>query len=978
MYDYNEFLLTRSSVEQGWGLTEEYFHTAGFPVDEKMKKSVERLQNRFEYWDYSVPGYFLFYDQTMKRFYCAQASQGKAVDRRINMAVRIRVPDIESGDGFMECIHQLRAWNGVSDEALTAAQICERYGIETAWLEQFAYTLYKQAFVSTAAKKIGIMNSQPEAWQEEIVFVTDMMKLCYFLWPSSKLLRMSFCWRVPADKASGARILFTQEQEVKTTFDVAAKLSARAWDKDSNMIAKIVQETLNGKSGERFQDSIDQYYIMKADFESLRWNYYYYMSDKSKNFSCSLEEFYALYADIQLHLEKGMQKAEVLYANMMAAVSKLPLGQEEATQLLHHYLGICRLKKSYTEKDKNLLWCLLRQSAGGQKDAMERVLKSLRRTEQTIYYDLMQTGVSKDYIGADTALVSERLTTAEEIKQWIGNSKNKALLSEPKVREDLMKKLEPFFRQDAPMQQMQSLIEVGCKIDKERCMELVDGYLSDGVRAASEGWNMLTLYEYLNRTQSLWKTNTSYFMKMQAAYENMAYYAKIPMTLEEMNAFVSVRWDFTNKQEVQRMLMEKCRLYLQTRIEGDKLVEEALELLLQWQTGIAKTDSEFVQCQSLLERLTGERVQKKFSSENLEKLLQYECTGEQKTKTYRVWLGHLEREIENTDQLPVKKILEQLEEKRIYLEGAVSRSSLHNIFEKLLESVTEVRERLEIIDVAAQYLNNEDLVPLMETFWNKTRTKQFAEIRRCSEQMWKMRADNNPLDCEVNDKIQKSLYAVYAGIYAEDSIEMLSYHVKEHLKGKDSRMTEAFLCDLLLEWAGVENAYFERILDVLMVRWESEEELFKKIEEVIEDKKEAKQLIRRVRMSGLMDGIEKESLPKEHDIFWGAILGSLMVLPTIVWYMALTVNNKFIYIAMAAALSGIFICGQIIYTSLDKKEKKFTSKCLCVAAVVWSVLLGLYGVTGGNILMMFAVLAVTALVLALYWYLATKKVRGGK
>lgn len=807
---YSEFEATRKYAI-GWDV-KELSGEHKSDVRRMLKNHIDSISNGFLYYEYPENGYFLYYDDYLKQFICVQASAGKKVDDRDNMILNFRVPEEVKRNGFWECMQLICMWKGKVLQKQDVAEICEKYRITTAWLDGFASALYEQAFSVNAKSMQIVIPSLLENEISETEFVMDMMQICYALIPASKWSRLSFGWNIPEDKLKGMRILFHKTKQLPKNFELTEEPKA-VDSKFKGMISRIVQEVLYEAGEERFQDKIDKYYIEGSNYESLYWNYCHYLLEQENEFTFSIDEYKAIREDLKKQIQNQFEKADVLFEHIVKNLLSQELKKDEYKVLLLDYLAISNKTKEHTEDALETLWKLILGYAEENEKTVSKLLDEIKRKYTNVYQPLMKRGISKGHIDFDSLILQEKLLDRANIDLWIEQEDNKFLLEEETVKEKLLGVLAPFFEEQASVEEIKLLIQTGSKIDKEACFTIFTNYMKERVVQICKKRSMLAYAKFMQETQPVWSTNScsKYVAK---GCEYLALACEMPVDSQELCAFTEGDYNLSNMPNVQKILLKKCREYLEADIEKNPQLENDLQTLVDWETGLSANDAEFVLAKKYLKTIKGS----------------YEADDFLKEK----------------DELP-EEVKEVVKTERALDGEQFTATELITFLKKILSGKVAQEQPavlFQILWLAEEYLEEDEMSELVDTVWGMTQVNQFPSLYKMSLAFQKGVMKEELVKCGSHSL--RKVYEIYYDLNEDRKIKYIVKHMEEVLDSKDAPYGEELLQLLIWEWPGVKDETFEKIEQVLRIRWDDTEELIEQAAQVLHSDLKVKRIRERM------------------------------------------------------------------------------------------------------------------------------------
>lgn len=966
---YSEYLATRTQAGIGLDLGKDTGKHRFLP-DERVEREVGNLVCRYKIYEFDETGYFLFFNDSLKRFVCMQISRGKKVDNRPNMKMVIRIPDITgASDGFEECIMLLKEWLNIQTSQDSYKEMRCQYNVDAEGMVDFAFGLHKQCF-EMPNKKIGIkITDFLLNRNDESQFVIEFMQFCYKVLPNAKRNRLNFAWRVPEEKSYGSNLLLSRTVNRDWVYDLNSSGVNHISAENESMMNYIINKVFDEEENS-FSDAIYQYFIPVADMENMYWNYQGYLYDTTEKCSCTYPEYEGRKETLKKMIRNHIQKTEDLFWKMIKNLLSQKLAKDQYKVLLSDCIDVINMQSEYQDDQLNDMWTILINCIDGLGRDVYSILNGIRC--ERLYYAMLAKGLEKCCIDVRFLEEIEGLTTKDAVQGWILKDETRKLREREDVKGMLLDKIKGFVKQDTPIRELQQLIKLGSQIDKNKTLEIVKSYLVTGIKDACRDGSMISYQKYLNHTASIWKGVSSCEALVEEVYYELARNIEFPMSYDEISAFTSVE-DFSNVKDVQIILMGKCQDCLNRRIGNSEETEACLKLLLQWKTGISPNETVVLDSKTTLNQRADQLEKNKLEKGSLEELLHYKVIDkEDEVHRYSSWLETLESRVD--EALYVDSIIDSLKGKTEFFQDGRTKKILCNILLKLMDGAQEeknIHAELEILQIASAALDQSDLRKVLGCFWSGTTIEQFPEIYSVSSALWK---NGSPLSVNMEGAECKDWYDIYQNIYSDEYIEVVEDELETLINKYSEQQTKKFLKILLLQLGQMQGKAFDRVMHMLLSFWE-EETVIKGIQKFYPNPKEANDLIKKVKYFETPLEEDVKSVLSELDIIYGGLLGVLVSVVSILWMNFLSWGN--VLGTIGFMFLGIFLSVLFIFTKLPFLKKNGTVKTVSfgITGMVWCVICGIYCLTKGSFLAA-GIVSSILLVVQIGWLIKIKRKRG--
>lgn len=951
---YREFLATRETKSRGFDLVEERGD-----VSRELRGKALQVLSRFPYDTYEKTGIFLFYDENLRSFAVARASEGKQVDNRVNMEILLRIPRDDSGDGFWICLDCCREWmgTGIRENRKPVGE----YGISDSWQGIFI----REWLRSVCALQAETIQVPDKVLSEEKKrnFALDLAVLAYDITPKSRLSKFSFVWNVPPEKCGGFRLWVGENPGEGFILDPGQKLTFSQKKPDSFMAERIRKEYLVGDERVReFVNALDWYVIKASDYHTMTWNFYYYLLDQKEPLPCNCESFFSLKKDLERQVSKGISKAKELYAVLLFSVLKTPLTKQEMQLLLNDCLDFFQKCREYVPEQLEAFLVLLEQySGGGSQEQTREILCShmeeIHKVSEGLYYALIAFDLYREGKYFAGLLGISGLSGRKELQEWIDFPGNRKLIGIPYVKDRIFEKLQQLFEKDSSVEEIKELIRTGIKVDEKRCCQLARDYLKRGTMPYIETADPKGWAEYLIPRRSIWRMAAPILAFLTEQYLCMAENMKMPCTPGQAEAMMTMGAYFARAEyhkrkqaanrrttpyyaqndKVQRiMILRLCDgAVLEKKTGSERETIWVLEILADWETGIRPEDPVLVKAKAILGQSYGREAVKSIRSSTLEELLNTPISqnAERRDELYRQWFERVSK----SGQLYgfTIRVLEELQRRWKPISDFCDAQKIDELLQKLMDFAAEnhrIREMEEVLKTGNLYKTKINGTKLLEKFWSCVSFPDFFEIRKWEEKLGMETDSLLRIDTVLEQGV---FYRLYLDFCEGRSMEKLRHEI--NYRKKNPEETEEFLRVLAVDWFHEYQTKiaFSRLLDLLMAYWETEEEFFDAVESfsLMEHEKEALEKLAEREFASVNRKRNKTDMP--YDLLKGGCIGAVLGLISCLWSLLPNMNGGVAFYALIFLMLIVGVVGLDIYLCSIQKPSTITMISLAAGMALW-------------------------------------------
>lgn len=970
MENYLEFCATRKNKESGLDLVANENMEESLQ-DTKYKREALKIMNRFSYDAYERPADFLFYVEALKCFVAVRAEKGEQVDQRLNMKLTLRIPIglKEQEDGFAFCLMQL--WNWECGESLPRWmedpecmwEYSVSFGFDQKFLEAFL-SRWLRNICSPQGEAIRISDSLESSEHHRRQMAVWTAALAYRFLPKNRENRYSFACFGRPEKCRGFRLQITDGSDDSSCLDRKEPPVLSENHMETLLIRTAAEQFLEGKSGPQLPKLIDRCFVQAGDYDSLVWNFYYYMMEQNR----TLQLTPGIFAELQIGLVKlqrsALPQVERLYGWVLTQSMEQPeqTGQKEKEELLRMYLELMDRKEICTKEQISKLWNLLELYAQGQggETAFSEFLRQIRTSSPRLYYALAGFGISSGKLDAKEKRVEEILELPDfcdpdAVLVWIRQPEHQELLAEERVKEIVVRKLGKRMTNDRTLQEIEKMVQCLGIIDNSRCIGLILAYLREGTELLMQVPDFCGWKEYLQQREKLWKRSPALLEEISVQYENTVRKSKIPMEPDQLQALIGLgnllcryeeernrKADFDRcSQAVRRTYRYLLEKYLEqgNTIDGTEqkaVFQENVKSLLDWKPAGEENSPQYSMLREMYGKLFHADSDQKIQNRSLRQLLGYQIWKETPDieKQYCDWLQAVADKLENVGQ--VEDVLIQLEKRKQDLLKYCTMEMIYRVLNRLLilcRPSDKIYWRMQTVAQAWKFGETKEFYELCHVFWDRIRIHDFPQIFDGEKDV-----DHFDNVIDSGDGIVCRLYGIYQALCREDTEDQkqrMTYEIREELTDE---MAGKFFEELFQSCGQKEYVIqkrFEAIHRLMSEYWKDEEKVTEcimamQLSNDARTNKRLKDLILR-KMETVYDKQEKKRRKRylPTDVVCGFQLGGVLGIISSLWCMM----EPFVLAPVAVMIVALMMVGIVIVAHtfriyMDKPKTVTYSACI--------------------------------------------------
>lgn len=970
MEKYLEFCATRKNKESGLDLV------ANENVEEsgqytKYKREALKIMNRFSYDTYERTADFLFYVESLKCFVTVKAEKGEQVDQRLNMKLTLRIPTglQDQEDGFDFCLFQLWKWECGGnvpkwcEDPECMWEYSASFGFDQKFLEAFL-SRWLRNICSPQGEAIRICDSSESSESHRKQTAVWTAALAYRFLPKNRENRYSFACFGRPEKCRGFRIQITDSAADSGSLDLKKPPVLPDNHMETLMIRAAAEQFLEGTKGPQLPKLIDRFFVQAGDYDSLVWNFYYYMMDQNRQLQLTPGIFAELQSGLGKLQRSDLPQVERLYGWLLTQSMEQPeqTGQPEQEELLRMYLDLIDRKEACTKEQISKLWKLLELYAQGQggKPAFLDFILQIHESSRRLYYALVGYGISSGKLNMERDHLEEILELPDfrdpdAVWDWIRQSDHQELIAEESVKEILIRKLGKRMTNDRTPQEIEKMVRCLGALDKNKCIELISAYLSEGTDHLRQIPDFCGWREYLQQREKLWKLSPTLLREISGQYENAVRKSQIPMKQDQLEALIGFgnllcRYEEERKQKADfdrcseavkkgyRYLLEKCLEQVNAidSTEQKKAFLKNVKRLLNWKPAGEENSLQFREVQEMYGKMFYPGSSQKIRNRSLSQLLGYQIWRETPDiqKQYCDWLQAVADKLENVGQ--VEDVLIQLEKRKQDLMKYCTMEMIYRVLNRILilcKQPDKIYWRMQTVAKAQKFGATKEFYELCNVFWDRIRIKDFPQIFDGEKDV-----DNFDAVIDSGDGIVCRLYEIYQTLCRDDTGDQnlrMTYEIREELTDE---MAGKFFEELFKSCGQKEHLIqkrFEAIRRLMSDYWKDEERVTECIQAMrLSDNAKTDERLKELIFCKMANSYDKQEKNRRErylpaDVVCGVQLGGILGIISSLWCMMEPFDLAPVAVTIVVLLMvGIVIVAHTCRIYMDQPKTVTYSACM--------------------------------------------------